>query len=218
MRTFDIYNAAKRDRRPCARLSYDEREDKMRITLAADAAPADLPLMLALFAERGERHVPDTWARKWVEERIPPQGRQNLGEILRANGLVAYDEISLLAAAQGRSAQDDFLIREVAQSQVAYAVVGLDGDEGAHEASGEKGRTAASLARSWCEVIGSAIAERRKAAGMTQRDLAERTGIDQAAVSRIEAGRANPTLNTLDALARGVGCDLIVTLGERAPV
>ena len=202
MKRFEIYNAAKRNRKPCAELLYDEQADKMRIVLADDVQPADLPLMLALFAERGKRELPDKWARRWVEERVPPQGRQNLGEILRANDLDAYDEIALLAKAGGRSAQDDFLVREekseASGPTLSYAVVDL-ADE-------------ASPARTWCEIIGPKIADKRKAQGMTQRDLAEKTGIDQAAISRIESGRANPTLNTLDALAEGVGASLLVRL------
>lgn len=56
-------------------------------------------------------------------------------------------------------------------------------------------------------------------AGMTQRELAEKTGIDQAAISRIESGRANPTLNTLEALVEGVGSSLLVKIIWRfAPI
>lgn len=213
MRVFDIFDASKRNRKPCARLIYDERADEASIIIAPDAAVGDLPLMLALFAERGEREIPDAWARRWVEERVPPRGRQNLGEILRANGLDSYDEIALLAAAEGRSAQDDFLLREVSQPTVEYAFVSLgEGDGGADTESAGAESANVQAARSWCKVIGPEIARKRKAAGMTQRDLAEKTGIDQAAISRIESGRANPTINTLDALVEGVGFSLLVKI------
>lgn len=203
MRVFEIYNAAKRKRIPCARLFYDEAKDKMRIRIEDWAQPADLPIMLGIFVEAGKRELPDKWARKWVGERIPPQGRQNLGEILRAQGLDAYDEIALLVASAGRSAQDDFLVREVPAPSVEYAAVDIG-------ASG-KG-DCRSAARSWCEIIGPEIARRRKNAGMTQRELAEKTGIEQAAISRIEQGKANPTINTLDALVEGVGFSLLVNI------
>ena len=205
MRCFSIYNSAKRSHAKCAELLVDEATGEMRIVIDEEAAPSDLPLMLALFAERGQREVPDKWARKWVAERVPPQGRQNLGEILRAHGLDSYDEVALLAAARGRSAQDDFLIREGVEPRdalrVHYAGVPLNEDA-----------TSASPANSWCAVLGSKIAEQRKALGMTQRDLSEKTGIDQAAISRIESGRANPTLNTLEALVEGVGRCLMVKI------
>lgn len=195
MRSFDIYNAAKRSHKPVAQLHYDNRKGKLRICIAEDAAPANLPLMFALFAEQGKREVPDKWARKWLEERIPPQGRQNLGEILRANGLETYDEVALLEAAQGRSAQDDFLVRPTPNPSYEYAAVSLE--EAPH---------------SVCETIGYELAARRKALGLTQRDVSEITGIDQAAVSRIESGRANPTLDTLDTLAQAVGANLLIKL------
>ena len=202
MRMFDIYDASKRARKPVARLVYDAAKDEMRISISEDAAPSDLPLMLGLLAERGQREVPDEWARRWVEERIPPRGRQNLGEILREQGLDDYDEIELLASAEGRSAQDDFLIREVPAPRIDYAAVAFDGQLSEPE----------SPAREWCAVIGPEIASRRRALGLTQQQLAEKTGIDQAAISRIESGRANPTLNTLDALVEGVGAYLLVRI------
>lgn len=202
MRAFEVYDSTKRRHKPVATLYCDDGADgkgKFRIVVGPDVRTDELPLMLALLVEQGKRDIPDKWARKWVEERIPPQGRQNLGEILRANGLDEYDEAALLAASEGRSAQDDFLLREVALPRVDYALVSLE-PEGNAERQGLAAAVGASLAR--C----------RKAAGMTQRDLSEKTGIDQAAVSRIEAGRANPTLSTLEALAEGVGATLGVVV------
>lgn len=204
MRAFEIYNASRRRHATCARLIYDADKDDTCIRIEPDAPVEDLPLMLGLFAQKGQLEVPDKWTRRWIEERIAPQGRQNLGEILRANGLTEYDPIELLAVGQGRSAQDDFLIREVTP-HTEYTVVSLDSPE-------ERDDKPAPAANSWCEILGLQIAERRKSIGMTQRDLAEKTGIDQAAISRIESGCANPTLNTLDALVEGVGSTLSVKI------
>jgi transcriptional regulator with XRE-family HTH domain len=50
-------------------------------------------------------------------------------------------------------------------------------------------------------VIVQTIIDARKTSGLTQRQLAERTGIAQAAISRLENGNANPSLNTLKRLA-----------------
>lgn len=43
---------------------------------------------------------------------------------------------------------------------------------------------------------------------LTQKQLAEQTGIDQAEISRIERGQANPTTATLGALTRALGVDV----------
>lgn len=203
MRVFEIYDSTKRKRPSCATLYWDEQTGSMHIEIDADATEADLPVMLGIFAQQGERTIPDKWARRWVEERIPPSGRQNLGEILRANGLEEYDALTLLAHANGRSAQDDFLLRDVS-SRYEYESVSLpNGQEGESDESRQFG---------WCEVVGPEIASARKALGITQRELAEKTGINQAAISRIESGKGNPTLDTLDVLAEGVGMHLLVKL------
>lgn len=49
-----------------------------------------------------------------------------------------------------------------------------------------------------------AIIDARKSSHMTQKELAERTGIDQSDISKIENGNANPALSTLKRLAEGM--------------
>ena len=49
------------------------------------------------------------------------------------------------------------------------------------------------------------VITRRKALGLSQGQLAAAAGIHQSDLSRIEHGRANPTFDTLDALARALG-------------
>ena len=48
----------------------------------------------------------------------------------------------------------------------------------------------------------------RKKCGMTQRQLASKAGLQQAEISRIEAGNSNPTLSTIAALALALGAEL----------
>ncbi len=50
----------------------------------------------------------------------------------------------------------------------------------------------------------------RKRKNMTQKDLAEATGITQPDISRLENGRGNPSLRTLNVLAKGLGMKLKV--------
>ena len=49
--------------------------------------------------------------------------------------------------------------------------------------------------------FGARIRELRLASGLTQDDLAERCGLFRTYMSRIETGRANPTLTMIHALA-----------------
>jgi predicted transcriptional regulator len=43
---------------------------------------------------------------------------------------------------------------------------------------------------------------------LTQRELEEAAGIPQAEISRIESGKANPTLSTLRTLVRAMGGEI----------
>ena len=49
------------------------------------------------------------------------------------------------------------------------------------------------------------IINARKEAGLTQRELSEKTGISQGDISKLERGNANPSLRTLQRLAAGMG-------------
>ena len=53
-----------------------------------------------------------------------------------------------------------------------------------------------------------AMIDARKASGLTQKELAEKTGIAQADISKLENGSANPSLRTLRRLAAGMGMQL----------
>ena len=55
-----------------------------------------------------------------------------------------------------------------------------------------------------------AIAEGREERDMTQKQLAEATGITQADISRSESGTANPSLRTLKRVTAGMGMALKV--------
>lgn len=53
-----------------------------------------------------------------------------------------------------------------------------------------------------------AMIEARKKSGLTQKDLAIKTGLSQGDISKIERGNANPSLNTLKRLADGMEMSL----------
>lgn len=55
------------------------------------------------------------------------------------------------------------------------------------------------------------IRKARQAAGFTQAQLAEETGITQSEISRIEKGRYSPRLSTLFTLARALKTDFVIT-------
>ena len=111
MFAFDIIDGRARNAVPCGRLFYDAERDEWGIQIAEGAGPEEVPFLFSSFVERGERAIGPAWARRWVAERVVPPGRQNLGEVLRANGLREYSEFALLAIGKGACSQDYFVLR-----------------------------------------------------------------------------------------------------------
>lgn len=55
-------------------------------------------------------------------------------------------------------------------------------------------------------LLGELIAQRRREAGLTQRQLAERANISQPHLARIETGRYGVTMDILTEIAEAMGC------------
>ena len=55
------------------------------------------------------------------------------------------------------------------------------------------------------KLVGRNAARLRKEAGLTQEQLAERCGLSQQYLSKLESGNRNPTVVTLYEIAQGLG-------------
>jgi transcriptional regulator with XRE-family HTH domain len=68
------------------------------------------------------------------------------------------------------------------------------------------------------EQFGVNLRRLRGAAGLTQMELSNRSGLDMAEISRLERGRKDPRLNTIVRLAAGLEVDPAdLVLGIRLP-
>ncbi len=110
MKIFAIRDAADQSDKDLAYLLYYEIDRRFYIELPENADPWETPLLLSSFAQKGERTVNSYWSRIWVRQRIVPPDRQNIGQILRDNGLKSYDEYALLMLSNGRCEQDDYYL------------------------------------------------------------------------------------------------------------
>ena len=63
--------------------------------------------------------------------------------------------------------------------------------------------------------LGARLRELRLAAGLTQAELARRTGIHRPNIARVEAGRHTPSLETLARLASAIGVPTTVVLTQK---
>lgn len=118
MKIFAIRDERDAQGRDVAYLIYYEKDRRFYIELPDDADPWETPLILSSFCRRGEKTVNAYWSRVWVQQRIVPPDRQNLGQILRDNGMDTYDEYQLLTANQGRCAQDSYYIAQLTEKEL----------------------------------------------------------------------------------------------------
>lgn len=173
---FAIRDGARRKIAPCAFMGYDD-ENGFEIDIVPKASTDDVPAFFVPFVERDERHIDGDLALRWVRERVPPPGRQNIGEVLAAHGLSEYSELALLRSGQGESSQDSFVVEEIDEANFEARIV---------DCRAQRRRE-----------LGDAIRSRRMSLGMSQRELADMVGIDQPALSRIESGKVNVTFDLL---------------------
>lgn len=116
MRVFAIRDEEELNNKDLAYLIYYEVDKRFYIELPDDADLWETPLLLSSLLKRGVKTINAYWSKLWVEQRIVPTDRQNLGQILKDNNLAEYDEFELLLRANGRCAQDSFYLTEVDES------------------------------------------------------------------------------------------------------
>lgn len=111
MKIFAIRDASIARDRDLAWLLYYPAADEFHIEICDGVDEWEAPLLISSFVKRGKKSMDSDSSRLWAELRIIPPDRQNLGMILRDNGLDSYDPFRLLVLAGGRCAQDDcFLV------------------------------------------------------------------------------------------------------------
>ena len=76
----------------------------------------------------------------------------------------------------------------------------------------EPGDSTASEAASVAPQLGTTLRQRRKAAGMTMQELADRCGLSQPFLSQIENSRAMPSLYALHRVAQALGTTTVALL------
>jgi hypothetical protein len=118
MKIFAIRDETDTKQENLAYLLYYELEKQFYIELPEDADPWKTPLLLSSFVKRGEKTVNSHWSKLWVQQRIIPTDRQNLGQVLKDNGLKEYDEYNLLLLSIGRCAQDEYYLTPMSEDDL----------------------------------------------------------------------------------------------------
>lgn len=76
----------------------------------------------------------------------------------------------------------------------------------------EDGTAIGTISVSANHLIGAAISEARAKAGISQKELSLKSGIDQSDISKIERGAANPSINTIERLVNAMKMNLNISI------
>lgn len=118
MKVFAIRDASISKERDLAWMLYYPEVREFHIEISEEVDEWEAPLLLSSFVKRGKRSLDPDASRLWAELRVIPPDRQNLGMILRDNGLEEYDPYRLLTLAGGRCAQDDCFLVSLEESRI----------------------------------------------------------------------------------------------------
>ncbi len=118
MVAFEIHDKAQKNRL-LGYLLYYERSKRFFTELLEDTDKWTCPFIFSGCVEKGIYSIDSVWSGKFVGQRIIPTDRQNLGNILKENGLKEYDVFKLLALSEGRCAQDELYLVRVSEKDIS---------------------------------------------------------------------------------------------------
>lgn len=123
MKLFAIRDEELDKKKNIAYLVYYEKAKRFYIEIPDDADLWETPLLLSELFKKGYKTIDAYWSKLWVQQRIVPPDRQNIGQILKANHLDEYDEFGLLMLGEGRCAQDNYFLVPLNQSELPKDMV-----------------------------------------------------------------------------------------------
>lgn len=128
------------------------------------------------------------------------------GEVKAYDMAVLFDKYPQLRALNDR---DLFLQGKL---MGAYGIIWNDDLDIEAETVYEDGITVDRVQLTPNYMVGEVVACARSKVGISQKELAALTGIDQSDISKIERGMANPSITTLDRLAKAMGMEIQISM------
>lgn len=94
-------------------LLYFDKKKEFIIELKENLDEWNAPLLFTGYVKQNIFTISRKISRVWVQERIIPSGRQNIGSILKRHKLKQYDEMDFLELSKGKCAQDSMYIEKI---------------------------------------------------------------------------------------------------------
>ena len=133
-------------------------------------------------------------------------------EVLFQDGIVKQYDISGLFSKypQLKALNDRGLFLQGKLS--AYGIIWNDDLDLETETIYEEGKTVRTEKPAASLLVAQAVAAARAQSGLSQTQLAALTGIDQSDLSKIERGVSNPSVSTLERIAKALGGNLLISI------
>lgn len=96
-------------------LIYYEKKASYVIELQEELDEWTAPLLFSTYVKKGIYTMSSELSYLWVQERVIPSGRQNIGSILKTHRLKEYDEMKFLELSEGRCSQDGLCIKKLGE-------------------------------------------------------------------------------------------------------
>ena len=125
------------------------------------------------------------------------------GEVIRFDVRTLFERYPVF-----KVLEDETLFRKVRIDGMGYGIRWNDEIDLASEGIYASGEHIAKTDPDLKTLFGHAVINGRAQKGLSQRDLAQETGIIQAEISKIERGKGNPTLTTMQRIAKALGKSL----------
>ena len=109
MKKYRIANKRSR-KKSVATLFYDEDKREFKIVIPREQDISKLPMLLRASASKGIYELDPRHSLVWVQNRIVPSERQNIGQFLKSYNMPYYREDLMLEQNEGSSIQDNFLV------------------------------------------------------------------------------------------------------------
>ena len=122
MVVFEIRNREEH-KRLLGYLLYYEQSRRFFSELLSEVDEWSAPFIFSGQVKKKIYSIDSIWSAKFVNQRIIPSDRQNLGTILKEHGLREYDEFKLLQLSEGRCAQDELYLVRIAKKDIVPEIL-----------------------------------------------------------------------------------------------
>lgn len=113
MKTYAIRDNERNKNTPIGYLLCYEKAKEYIIELRDDLDEWEAPLLFQKYVREKNFTIPKDVTALWVQERVIPSGRQNIGTILKNAKMNEYQEMTLLKLSKGKCSQDSCYLEEI---------------------------------------------------------------------------------------------------------